>query len=165
MFKAPFSFRGRIRRTEYGLSLIIVFFATLFSFAILEAAPLVYLIGILVSQWFFLAQQVKRSHDIGNSGFWVLVPLYGFIILFLEGEYGTNQYGENPKGLVTYPSTRVVTSPFANDGYIGGYDGGHNKPNQPIGHQSYSNHNSTSSSSLKTSQSSNDGYKSGDLYK
>ncbi len=38
MFKAPFSFEGRIRRTEYGISLIIYTIIYLFLMGIIEAS-------------------------------------------------------------------------------------------------------------------------------
>lgn len=39
-----------------------------------------------------------RSHDIGNSGWWVLVPFYGIVLTFFDSEKGINKYGPNPKG-------------------------------------------------------------------
>jgi len=47
---------------------------------------------------------VRRLHDTGRSGWWLLiwlVPLIGFIVLIvfwaIEGERGPNQYGPDPK--------------------------------------------------------------------
>ena len=47
--------------------------------------------------------QVRRLHDIGKSGWWLLlclIPLIGFIILLIwmirQGETAENQYGPNP---------------------------------------------------------------------
>jgi len=34
----------------------------------------------------------------GNSGWWQLIPFYAIIMIFQDGQPGTNQYGENPKG-------------------------------------------------------------------
>lgn len=100
MFKAPFSFEGRIRRTEYGLSILIYgIVITLFN-AMIATSPdgakflLVLLIPLL---WFMWAQGAKRCHDLGNSGWWQLIPFYGFWMLFQEGSRLSNQYGENPK--------------------------------------------------------------------
>jgi uncharacterized membrane protein YhaH (DUF805 family) len=41
---------------------------------------------------------VRRMHDIDKSGWYVLIPVYGWIILPLyEGTKGPNQYGPDPK--------------------------------------------------------------------
>lgn len=52
-----------------------------------------------------LAVAVRRLHDTGRSGWWLLiglVPLVGPIVLLVfcvqDSQQGTNQYGPNPKG-------------------------------------------------------------------
>jgi uncharacterized membrane protein YhaH (DUF805 family) len=47
--------------------------------------------------WFYLAQGAKRCHDLGNSGWWQLIPFYGVFLLFQNSEPGVNKYGYNPK--------------------------------------------------------------------
>ncbi|HLT34364.1 MAG TPA: DUF805 domain-containing protein [Aquaticitalea sp.] len=101
MFKNPFSFSGRIRRTEYGLSYII-YIAIYFSF--MWATQDTGIIGLLVYYailfgllWFMLAQGAKRCHDLGNSGIYQLIPFYGLWLLFADGSNGMNRYGMNPK--------------------------------------------------------------------
>lgn len=162
MFKNPFSFEGRIRRTEYGVSFIIFVVARVIV-RIVESAmsnnpyennstgvfTLICLIPLL---WFLWAQGAKRCHDVGNSGWWQLIPFYSLWLLFQDGQPGSNQYGENPKGIQIGGQT-VYFGP--NDGsgvgYPGGYSGGHN---------SSTNYNSTTD--RPTDQG---GYKNGDLYK
>lgn len=97
MFKAPFSFKGRIRRTEYGISLIIHTIAYFFSLLLGQNAPFLFLILIIPIIWFGLAQSVKRSHDLGNTGWYILIPFYGIWLLFVGGDAGPNEYGEDPK--------------------------------------------------------------------
>lgn len=92
MFEAPFSFSGRIRRTEYGLSLIINSVLSFFISLIVRGTN-----GDAVFCWFILAQGAKRSHDIGYSGLCQLVPFYPLFLLFAAGEVGTNCYGKDPK--------------------------------------------------------------------
>ena len=108
MFQYPFSFNGRIRRTEYGLSIIFFYaycFLTGFLIGLLRLpAPVMYLL-LIPGYWFLLAQGVKRCHDRGNSGWYILIPLYGFIMIFAEGEHGVNYYGPNPKGIGNEEST------------------------------------------------------------
>lgn len=135
MFKAPFSFTGRIRRIEYFLSGIIgsiVFWiawllgiATLFLSAGSGSAGgsaigvfigFVALIGVI---WFSLAQGVKRLHDVNKSGWLILlafIPIINFILglymLFADGTVGPNLYGNDPKNRMPYqaqPSTVNVT--------------------------------------------------------
>lgn len=108
MFKKPFSFKGRIRRTEFGLTLLIWFFINFFlgltlsglsslsqdSLAFLTILVIVF---SLVNYLFFLAQSVKRCHDIGVSGFYVLIPFYVIVLIFFEGNKEINNYGTSPK--------------------------------------------------------------------
>ena len=106
MFRNPFSFTGRIRRTEYGLSMIICFFINLFMQGIVNVAAesdaasallILYLIMLIPYLWFIWAQGAKRCHDRGNSGWFQIIPFYGLWMLFAEGEVGTNEYGNSPK--------------------------------------------------------------------
>lgn len=47
--------------------------------------------------WFIWAQGAKRCHDRGNSGWYQIIPFYGFWMLFAEGETTANEYGNSPK--------------------------------------------------------------------
>jgi uncharacterized membrane protein YhaH (DUF805 family) len=47
--------------------------------------------------WFLWAQNAKRCHDRGNSGWYQLIPFYFLVLLFGDGEEGENEYGDNPK--------------------------------------------------------------------
>jgi len=102
MFQSPFSFNGRIRRTEFGFSVIIyaVFYVLLLSIIGSESEKMGFLgILFLPMVWFIWAQAAKRCHDLGKSGFWQLVPFYFLWLLFQDGQFFENEYGENPKGL------------------------------------------------------------------
>jgi uncharacterized membrane protein YhaH (DUF805 family) len=109
MFKNPFSFDGRIRRTEFGISYIIAVVAKVFGdigliemggFS-LENSGSIFLYLLLYSPliWFFTAQRAKRCHDLGKSGWWQLMPFYIFWLLFANSKKGPNEYGPNPKGI------------------------------------------------------------------
>jgi uncharacterized membrane protein YhaH (DUF805 family) len=37
-------------------------------------------------------------HDQDKSGWFILIPIYGFILLFIEGTRGPNRFGPDPKG-------------------------------------------------------------------
>lgn len=103
MFKRPFSFHGRIRRAEYGISFIIYFIwamilnAATASNDMPEGLAIFLLVTYIPMIWFILAQSCKRCHDRGNSGWYQLIPFYFFVLLFGDGEEGLNDYGNNPK--------------------------------------------------------------------
>jgi uncharacterized membrane protein YhaH (DUF805 family) len=42
---------------------------------------------------------VRRMHDVGKSGWFLLIPIYNFILAVTEGEKGSNEYGDDPKQL------------------------------------------------------------------
>jgi uncharacterized membrane protein YhaH (DUF805 family) len=103
IWNRPFSFKGRITRTEYGISIII---ATVFNniIGVLVEKPnidqglaIIALIVLIIVQWFVIAQNTKRCHDRGNSGWYQIIPFYGFVLLFGKGESSTNKYGTDPK--------------------------------------------------------------------
>jgi hypothetical protein len=100
MFSNPFSFDGRIRRTEFGISLII--YVLLFSITnvILETSPdaAIIVLAYIPGLWFLWAQGAKRCHDMGKSGWYQIIPFYVLWMLFNDGESGIiNKYGINPK--------------------------------------------------------------------
>jgi uncharacterized membrane protein YhaH (DUF805 family) len=101
MFKNPFSFKGRIRRTEYGISFIIYVIAYVIIHFADESVGDNTILGLafIPLTWFLLAQNAKRCHDRGNSGWYQLIPFYGFWLLFAESDHGGNEYGPNPKGI------------------------------------------------------------------
>ena len=44
-----------------------------------------------------LAVAVRRMHDVGKSGWFLLVPIYNLILALTEGTKGENEYGPDPK--------------------------------------------------------------------
>lgn len=98
MFDKPFSFEGRIRRAEYGLSFIAYFFTASLLNVFMESGDLPFLaFAYIPLLWFLWAQSAKRCHDLGNSGWFQLIPFYIFWLFFQDGKPETNQYGESPK--------------------------------------------------------------------
>jgi uncharacterized membrane protein YhaH (DUF805 family) len=100
MFKNPFSFDGRIRRTEYGISFIIYLIGYLFIKLTAEGTTgtKAFFLLLIPLLWFLWAQGAKRCHDLGNSGWWQIIPFYGLWLLFQKGIEGPNEYDEDPKG-------------------------------------------------------------------
>jgi uncharacterized membrane protein YhaH (DUF805 family) len=108
-------FSGRSRRKEYWMFTLINIIISLaiyaVSFATLSHSTVVS--GILVVVFFIysllvlvpgLAVAVRRLHDIGKSGWMLLIgliPIVGGIILLIwaasDSQPGDNQYGPNPK--------------------------------------------------------------------
>lgn len=63
---------------------------------------MLYMLAVLLPS---IAVGVRRLHDSGHSGLWLLiafVPVVGGLVLLvffvLDSEPGTNAYGPNPKG-------------------------------------------------------------------
>jgi uncharacterized membrane protein YhaH (DUF805 family) len=95
-----FKFDGRINRAKYWIGTLISW--VLIIVAITVAAAIGGTIGFLIAVVTYIA--LKRWHDRGKSGWWVLiafVPLIGWLWAlietgFLEGDKGDNQYGSDP---------------------------------------------------------------------
>jgi uncharacterized membrane protein YhaH (DUF805 family) len=44
-----------------------------------------------------LAVSVRRAHDSDKSGWWILVPIYNFLLMCFPGTVGPNRFGPDPK--------------------------------------------------------------------
>ncbi|MGB6152402.1 MAG: DUF805 domain-containing protein [Pricia sp.] len=101
-FKNYAGFEGRARRKEYwmfflfnmliGYGLFIA--AAIVNLPVLMFAAGLYFLGALIPS---LAVAVRRMHDVGVSGWFMLIPIYSFILICTKGEEGENKYGANPK--------------------------------------------------------------------
>lgn len=96
MFSSPFSFNGRIRRLEYGISFIIYYVAAMILPLLTNNSPILGLAYIPLL-WFLWAQGAKRCHDRGNNGWFQIIPFYVFWMIFADGEAQDNEYGSSPK--------------------------------------------------------------------
>ena len=55
------------------------------------------LLGLYLVTWYSsITIGIRRCHDRGNSGWWLLVPFYGIFIIFAKGNDGPNAYGPDP---------------------------------------------------------------------
>lgn len=106
-------FTGRAQRKEYWMFVAVNFIFSFFAIFIdnmLEIQAenglgLVYALYVLMVLLPGLAVSVRRLHDVGKSGWMLLVyfiPIIGLIWLFFlsiqDGQPGVNVYGPNPKG-------------------------------------------------------------------
>jgi uncharacterized membrane protein YhaH (DUF805 family) len=119
-------FSGRSRRCEYWMFMLIhtVIYLALFLAVEVEASSTMAHVPALTAPLFFLcfiyalaaiipglAVSVRRLHDIGKTGWWMLlafVPVLGLLLLVLfafDSEPGGNQYGPNPKPPPPYAAT------------------------------------------------------------
>ncbi len=105
MFKNAFLFKGRARRSEFWLAYIIFMACMMIPAAISDAmgdSEALAVLGIIIifgGLYFFLSEGTRRCHDLGHSGFWMLIPYYILWMLFQNSKEGPNEYGNNPKGV------------------------------------------------------------------
>ena len=93
------NFEGRARRKEYWMFVLfnlIIAYSLLAIDIFLELGFLyfAYLLGVILPS---IAVGVRRMHDVGKSGWYILIPIYSFILAVTEGDKGTNEYGSDPK--------------------------------------------------------------------
>lgn len=100
------NFEGRARRSEYWFWFLAVIIGAIVTSIIdnIIGIPLTYIIFILAVLVPNIAVSVRRMHDIGKSGWFVLlffIPIVGFILMivwFTGDSHPDNEYGPNPKG-------------------------------------------------------------------
>jgi uncharacterized membrane protein YhaH (DUF805 family) len=94
-----FNFNGRARRSEYWYFIL---FNVIISFALgfvgelmgLSIVSTIYSIAVLIPS---IAVSVRRMHDVGKSGWFILIPIYNLVLALTEGNKGSNNYGPDPK--------------------------------------------------------------------
>jgi uncharacterized membrane protein YhaH (DUF805 family) len=105
-------FEGRSRRSEYWWFQLINFvIAVIFSVVAIQAPSLAILSTIfsLASLIPGIAVAVRRMHDVGKSGWFMLIPIYNIILAFTDSQPGANKYGPNPKSNELDVSDHLVT--------------------------------------------------------
>jgi len=102
-------FATRSSRSEYWWFMLFYFLVslvvTIIQFKMEMTRGTIYLLVFLVFIMPTISVTGRRLHDIGRSGWWlliVLIPLIGALILLYwavkRGEYGDNRFGANPLG-------------------------------------------------------------------
>jgi uncharacterized membrane protein YhaH (DUF805 family) len=107
------TFSGRARRSEYWwyylFYVIVIAVANILDYIIGTSGTYGGVISGLVGLALLvptIAVSVRRFHDIGKSGWFILlflIPIVGFIlwlVWFTQDSHGDNEHGPNPKGSV-----------------------------------------------------------------
>ncbi|MDI9366085.1 MAG: DUF805 domain-containing protein [Flavobacterium sp.] len=92
-------FSGRARRSEYWFFVLFNFIVSTLLLVLdftlhLNFLHTIYLLVVIIPS---IAVGVRRMHDVGKSGWYLLIPIYNLILVFTEGTRGENEYGADPK--------------------------------------------------------------------
>jgi uncharacterized membrane protein YhaH (DUF805 family) len=93
------TFSGRARRSEYWyfvlfnviISFVFGFVGGLIKMPIIST---IYSFAVLIPA---ISVGVRRMHDVGKSGWFLLIPIYNLILACTDGVKGDNEYGADPK--------------------------------------------------------------------
>ena len=100
-------FKGRARRKEYWMFVLINAIISMLMMLLDELLGTTY--GPLNEEGYFdtfyalatfvpsIAVSARRMHDVGKSGWYMLIPIYNLILFCTDGEYDVNKWGANPK--------------------------------------------------------------------
>ena len=105
VFRKYAVFKGRARRAEYWwftlfntiFSVVLTVIDSVFDIHILGNQGLLgtlWSLAVLIPAYSVLA---RRMHDCNKSGWFVLVPIYNFILCCTEGSDGSNKYGPDSR--------------------------------------------------------------------
>lgn len=101
VFENYANFNGRARRKEYWMFFLVnVIIAFILGFVAGLISPKLVMIANVYSLVVLIpgiAVAIRRMHDVGKSGWFVLIPIYNLILACTEGEKGSNVYGADPK--------------------------------------------------------------------
>ena len=113
-FKQYANFEGRTSRKAFWMFMLFNFLASItisiidsiFGLACGDEGILgyVYSLAALLPT---ISISVRRMHDIGNSGWWILFPFVNFFMAFMKGTAGPNKYDTGTPA----PSVDEIPSP------------------------------------------------------
>jgi len=105
-FKKYATFSGRARRAEYWYFVLFNMIFAIIAMVLDNVLGIssratgygpLYGLYALVSLLPSLAVAVRRMHDVGKSGWFILIPSYNLVLAVTEGDKGPNEYGPDPK--------------------------------------------------------------------
>jgi len=93
------TFGGRARRAEYWwfvlvnviISIVLGFVGGMMRVTFLSN---IYSLVVLLPS---IAVGIRRMHDVGKSGWFLLIPIYNLILAVTAGNAGPNEFGPDPK--------------------------------------------------------------------
>tara|TARA_A100001388_G_C28500921_1_gene371601 strand:- start:214 stop:525 length:312 start_codon:yes stop_codon:yes gene_type:complete len=85
-----FEIKGRVTRKQYWstwlFNIVIVIISLFLSEFLYGVAGFVYFVVTIITA-------IKRCHDVGYAGFYILIPLFNFIILISNSDENENKWG------------------------------------------------------------------------
>ncbi len=99
-------FTGRARRSEYWHFVLVNLFNSFLTsymdttFGTFDEETkigyinMAYAMVVLIPN---ITVNIRRMHDVGKSGWYMLIPIYNIVLAATPGVVGENQYGSDPK--------------------------------------------------------------------
>lgn len=121
-----FTFNGRTTRAEFWyfvfynlvIYLFLIFIQLILGIEDFSLISIYYLFMLIPG----LTINVRRLHDAGYSGWFLLVPILCFVLLFFDGTKGENAYGQDPQGrkseTIKHEKKHINNSQSKTNGYF-----------------------------------------------
>ena len=99
-------FTGRARRSEYWYFVLINLFNSILTsymdatFGTFDEETKIGYINVAYAMVVLIpniAVNIRRMHDVGKSGWYMLIPIYNIVLAVTPGIIGENKYGSDPK--------------------------------------------------------------------
>lgn len=116
VFKRYAVFKGRASRSEFWWWQLFVVILVAIS-AVLESCALENTYGIITALIYLIlylpscAVSVRRCHDSGHSGWWLICPIVGVVMMLLPSQQNDNDYGSSVDGIAN--ANRIIEKIFA----------------------------------------------------
>ncbi len=117
VLKKYFIFTGRARRSEYWNFVLFNFLNSVLAsfmdqtFGTIDVENgigyinLTYSLAVLIPG---VAVAIRRMHDVGKSGWYMLIPIYNIVLAVTPGTIGENEYGPDPKQADQNTSNNII---------------------------------------------------------
>ncbi|RPI18459.1 MAG: DUF805 domain-containing protein [Ignavibacteriae bacterium] len=94
------SLKGRITRSTFWIMFILASVIRILFYLSTGNDRKLFVLTIIIGlaiDIFITIQAIKRMHDVNESGWFLLIPIYNLVLLCTDGTYGPNDYGDEPK--------------------------------------------------------------------